>query len=174
MASEREEVCVFPKLYFGDLQGSRSGKAGTEKPYGYIALSAETLLWMIRGICDEIGRNGLKKILIFSGHGGFGESAMLMGTYPDLIRLDLCEKEDGLNQHVSDPITSLGVQWAGIWNTDCPNAYCGHPPIGLTQAIVDAAVEISVQRLVEALKVLKDDSVMDPIIGASRKSWAKD
>lgn len=137
MASEREEVCVFPKLYFGDLQGSRSGKAGTEKPYGYIALSAETLLWMIRGICDEIGRNGF-------------------------------------NQHVSDPITSLGVQWAGIWNTDCPNAYCGHPPIGLTQAIADAAVEISVQRLVEALKVLKDDSVMDPIIGASRKSWAKD
>lgn len=81
---------------------------------------------------------------------------------------------NGLNQHVSVPISSLGVQWAGIWNTDYPNAYCGHAPIGLTQAIVDAAVEISVQRLVEALKVLKDDSVMDPIIGASRKSWAKD
>jgi len=245
MAAEREEVCVFPRMYFGDLQGSQSKKAGSETAYGYIALSAELLLRMLREICDEIGRNGFKKILIFSSHGGnnamianflravraekkdydvfsfynklvmpkdilehiekhgrdvfpaltdediktmedyvaagkydghagFGESSMLMGTYPELIRLDRCEVNNGLSRHIADPILDAGIQWPPGWGLNYPDAYCGHAPIGLTQAIADAAVEISVQRLVEALKVLKDDSVMDPIIAASRKSWTKD
>ena len=245
LAAEREEVCVFPRMYFGDLQGAQSKKAGQGKGYGYIALSAELLLQMMREICDEIGRNGFKKILLFSSHGGnnafianflravraekkeydvfsfynklvlpkdilehiekhgrevfpaltdediktmedyvaagkydghagFGESSMLMGTYPELIRLDRCEVDNGLNRHVADAILDAGIQWPPGWGLNYPDAYCGHPPRGLTQAIADASVEISVQRLVEALKVLKDDSVMDPIIAASRKNWAKD
>ena len=28
MASEREEVCIFPRMYFGDLQGSQACAAG--------------------------------------------------------------------------------------------------------------------------------------------------
>ena len=48
-------------------------------------------------------------------------------------------------------------------------SYAGDPPIGLTQAIADAAVEISVERTVEALKLLKNDAVMDPIIRAGRR-----
>lgn len=244
LASEREEVCVFPRLYFGDLQGSRSGKAGTEKPYGFIALSAETLLWMMREICDEIGRNGFKKILIYSSHGGnvgflgnflravraekkdydvflyrmgltmpkdlleimeergrdyfpaltdedvktleefvaagkydghagFGESALILGTYPELVRLDRCEVNNGLNRHVSDPISSLGIQWGGSWGVDYPDSYHGHAPLGLTKAIADACVEVRIERLVKVLKTLKDDSIMDPIIAASRKNWKK-
>jgi creatinine amidohydrolase len=38
MAAEREEVCVFPHLFFGDLQGARAHKAGQGTHYGYIAL----------------------------------------------------------------------------------------------------------------------------------------
>ena len=244
MAAEREEVCVFPKLYFGDLQGAQAGKAGSEKPYGYIALSAETLLWMMREICDEIGRNGFKKILIFSGHGGnnaflgnflravraekkdydvflynvrivmpkdvldviaergrdyfpaitdediktmedfvaagkydghggFGETAMVMSPYPELVRLDRSEVNNGLNRHVSDPISKLGIQWGDSWGVDFPDAYHGHAPIGLTKAIADAMFEINVERLTNVIKTLKDDSIMDPIIAASRKTWQK-
>ena len=35
-ASEIEEVCVFPRMYFGDLQGTRAGKAGEEKRNPYV------------------------------------------------------------------------------------------------------------------------------------------
>jgi len=246
MASEREEVCVFPKLYFGDLQGAQSEKTtpDTIHGYGYIALSAELLLQMMREICDEIGRNGFKKILLFSshggnnaflgnflravraekkdydvflynvrivmpkdvldviaergrdyfpaltdediktmedyvaagkfdGHGGFGETAMLMSPYPELVRLDRCEVNNGLSRHVTDPISSLGIQWGASWIVDYPDAYSGHAPIGLTKAIADAMFEIHVERVAKVLKTLKDDAVMDPIIAASRKNWEK-
>lgn len=238
MAAEREEVCIFPRHYFGDLQGCQRTKAGEGTHYGYIALSAELLLQLMRECCDEIGRNGFKKILLFSSHGGnraflqnfiravraekkdyevfffynkligpreilaeiekcgrnkfpqltdadiqvledyvaagkydghagFAESAMLMGTYPELIKLDRCEVESGMSTHIADPLTELEIGWGGTWSVNQPNAYSGHAPIGLNQRIADAAVEISVERTVAVLKLLKDDAVMDPIIATA-------
>lgn len=240
MAAEKEPVCVFPRLYFGDLQGVQRARADSKHHYGYIALSADLLLQMIREICDEIGRNGFKKILLFSSHGGnnaflgnflravraekkdyevfmlynkliepkdilqeleihgrdrfpkltdadiavledyvaqgkydghagFCESAMLMGTYPELVRLDRCEAENGLSTHISDPLKTVALDWGGAWFANYPNSYAGHAPLGLTQQIADAAVEISVERAVAALKMLKDDSIMDPIIAAGNR-----
>ena len=237
LAAEREEVCVFPRCYFGDLQGAQAHKAGEGSHYGYVALSAELLLQLMREICDEMGRNGFKKILLFSSHGGnraflgnflravraekkdydvflfynklvmpkdilqviaergrsyfpaltdtdiavledyvaqgkfdghagFGESAMVMGTYPELVRLDRCEVESGMSRHISDPLSEVGLEWGSSWSVDYPNAYCGHAPIGLTQAIADAAVEISVERTAKALKLLKNDEILDPILHA--------
>lgn len=238
LAAEREEVCVFPRLYFGDLQGKQACKAGEGCHYGYIALSSELLLQMMREICDEIGRNGFKKILLFSSHGGndaflknfiravtaekkdyeifmyynkligpkeildllarqgraefpaltdediavmeafvaagkrdghagFAESAMVMGTYPELVRLDRCEAESGVTTGIAAPLEKLDINWANSWYVNFPNAYAGHAPIGLNQRIADTAVEISVRRTVEVLKLLKDDSVMEPIIRAA-------
>lgn len=240
MAAEREAVCVFPRHYFGDLQGCQRAKAGEGTHYGYIALSSELLLQLMRECCDEIGRNGFKKILLFSSHGGnsaflnnfiravraekkdyevfffynkligpkeilaeieacgrskfpqltdadiqvlenfvvagkhdahagFAESAMVMGTYPELVRLDRCEVESGMSTHIADPLTKLGIGWGGTWGVNQPNAYNGHAPIGLNQRIADAAVEISVERTAAVLKLLKDDAVMDPIIAAANK-----
>lgn len=239
MAAEREEVCIFPRHYFGDLQGRQRRKAGDDNHYGYIALSAELLLQLMRECCDEIGRNGFKKILLFSSHGGnrsflenfiravraekkdyevfffynkligpkeilaeieqhsrakfpqltdadihvledfvaagkidshagFAESAMVMGTYPELVRLDRCEAESGMSTHISAPLASLGIGWGGAWSANYPNAYNGHAPIGLNQRIADAAVEISVERTAEVLKLLKDDTMMNPIIASGK------
>ncbi|MBQ4606770.1 MAG: creatininase family protein, partial [Clostridia bacterium] len=239
LAAEREPVCVFPHLYFGDLQGAQRFKEN-EQHYGYIAFSAELLLKMLREICDEIGRNGFKRILLFSshggngpflnnflrairaekkdyevfyrfldliqpkhilaeiekhgrdhfptltdediavmeayvaegkydGHGGFCESALLLGTHPELARLDRCEVESGLSKHVTDPMAKVGLSWGSGWSADYPNSYCGHAPVGLTQQIADLCVEMSVQSLVETLKVLKDDSIMNPIIAAGNR-----
>lgn len=237
LAAEREEVCVFPRMYFGDLLGEQANPAGNGNHYGYVALSSELLLAMMREICDEIGRNGFKKILLFSSHGGndaflrnfvravkqknksyevfmfynkligpkdilavieergrdyfpaltdedmktmedfvaagkpnahagFSESAMIMGTYPELVRLDRCEAESGQSTHISDPLAELGIIWGRSWHVNYPNSYNGSAPIGLTQAIADAAVEISVERTAKVLKLLKDDSIMDPILRA--------
>lgn len=228
MAAEREEVCVFPRLYFGDIQPRRANKAGEGTHYGYIALSSELLMNLLTEICDEIARNGFKKILILSSHGGntnllglfsrkiaaerphydvfnlynklimpkdildviaergreyfpaltdsdiavledfvaqkktdghagFAETAMLMGTYPELARVDLGEKVSGQSRHLTDAVTEAGMTWAKSFYLNYPNSYAGDPPVGLTQAIADAAVEISVERTVKALKLLKND-----------------
>ena len=235
-ASEREEVCVFPRMYLGDLQGSQAHRAGEGNHYGYVALNAELLLALMRGICDEIGRNGFTKILIFSSHGGnsaflgnflravkdtdkpyevfsfynklvmpkdilahvaehgrdslpgltdsdiayledcvargfvdghagIGETALVMGTYPELVRLDRCTAESGLSTHVTDRLSQLGINWGRAWHRNYPNAYNGQAPVGLTQSIADAATEIAVQRTVEVLKLLKDDKAMEEITG---------
>ena len=102
---------------------------------------------------------------VVDGHAGFGETSLVMGTYPELVRLDRCEAESGLSTHVADPLSALGISWAGAWHRNFPNAYNGHAPVGLTQTIADAATEIAVQRTVAVLKLLKDDEAMRSITG---------
>jgi len=237
-AAERAEVCVFPRMYFGDLQGCQAHKAGEGTHYGYIALSAELLLAILREACDEMGRNGFKRIVLFNSHGGnrswvgnfiravraerkpyevflvdnhlvgpkeilaaiekngrayfpaitdadmavmedfvaqgkhyghacFAETAMMMGLYPELVRLDRGEAESGASTGIANPLYEAGINWGGSWSANFPNSYEGPAPTGLTQAIADAAVELAVQNAERALKVIKDDSIMLPILNAA-------
>ena len=62
-AARIEPVCVFPALYFGDINGLTMWKGG-------IVFSTELLQRMLTELCAEIARNGFKKILILNGHGG--------------------------------------------------------------------------------------------------------
>ncbi len=62
-AAEKESVCVFPTIYFGE-------KSGAGEFPGTIILSHALLFQLLGEICDEIGRNGFKKIIIVNGHGG--------------------------------------------------------------------------------------------------------
>lgn len=63
-ASKLETVCVFPDVAFGDIPG------GTNPDHGYIEMPLELNNMMLDHFCDQIGRNGFKKILILNGHGG--------------------------------------------------------------------------------------------------------
>lgn len=82
------------------------------------------------------------------------------------MRLDRCEADSGRSTGIASPLAKLGIAWGRSWQVNYPNAYAAAPPLGLTQAIADAAVEISVERAANVLKLLKDDSIMDPIIAA--------
>ena len=62
-AREREEVCVFPTLHFGEKTGAGEFK-------GTVMLSIELRQQLLKEVCREIARNGFHKILIFNGHGG--------------------------------------------------------------------------------------------------------
>lgn len=105
----------------------------------------------------------------FDGHAGFGETAQVMGTYPELVRLDRCEVEDGHSTKVADPLSDKKIEWGRAWHANYPNAYCGDAPIGLTKQIADLATRIAVEHLVDAYKVLKNDDIMNPIIAKSYK-----
>ncbi|HOT90545.1 MAG TPA: creatininase family protein [Anaerolineae bacterium] len=63
IAAEREPAVVFPPFYFGQIYEARCFP-------GAVTLRPTLLLEVIQGVCDEIGRNGFKKIILFNGHGG--------------------------------------------------------------------------------------------------------
>ncbi len=62
-AAEEEAAMVFPQYYFGQIHEARHVP-------GTVALAYDLIIPVLESMCDEIARNGLKKILIVSGHGG--------------------------------------------------------------------------------------------------------
>ena len=74
MAAEMEEVVVFPAtMWLGDVTGYHSlqGNMVKEKRNrGGIGLNLNTVLTILEELCDEIARNGFRKILLVNGHGG--------------------------------------------------------------------------------------------------------
>lgn len=62
-AAERERAIVFPQWYFGKVYEAK------HLP-GCVALSPELLLRLFEEVFDEIARNGLRKIVVYVGHGG--------------------------------------------------------------------------------------------------------
>lgn len=76
-AAAMEEVVVFqPGMWLGDVFGVHT----VTNPHliqkaGYIAMNPRTLLDVLEQLCDEIARNGFRKILFVNSHGG--NSAML-------------------------------------------------------------------------------------------------
>lgn len=64
-ASKIETVCVFPNFTFGDI-----GECTPNTPVGTISIPVETQIILLRQLCEQIGRNGFEKIIIYNGHGG--------------------------------------------------------------------------------------------------------
>ncbi|RPI26700.1 MAG: creatininase family protein [Acidobacteria bacterium] len=62
-AAKQEYVLVFPEYYFGQIYEAK------HQP-GTIAYSPTTVWNLLQETCDELSRNGIKKIIIVNGHGG--------------------------------------------------------------------------------------------------------
>jgi len=63
LASEKEHAVVLPPLPFAYVPENRHFP-------GTVTMEPELLLGMLGAIADEVGRNGFKKLLLISGHGG--------------------------------------------------------------------------------------------------------
>ena len=61
--AELEYAIVFPEFYFGQIFEAR------HQP-GTLAYSTELLWKILEESCEEMSRNGIKKIIIVNGHGG--------------------------------------------------------------------------------------------------------
>ena len=62
-ASEMESMCIFPTFMFGNVIGLVEFK-------GSVRLEAKLTLALLENLCDEIARNGFKKIVFLNYHGG--------------------------------------------------------------------------------------------------------
>ena len=71
-AAEQEEVVIFqPGAWLGEVSCFHAFDDPGEMKYrGCIGIKQETLLRVLEEICDEISRNGFRKILIVNSHGG--------------------------------------------------------------------------------------------------------
>jgi creatinine amidohydrolase len=65
-AARREYTLVFPEYYFGQIFEAQ------HQP-GTIAYSERLMMDLLQETCDELARNGIKKIIIVNGHGGNDE-----------------------------------------------------------------------------------------------------
>ncbi len=61
--AELEYAIVFPEFYFGQIFEAR------HQP-GTVAYSTDLVWNMLEETCEELSRNGIKKIIIVNGHGG--------------------------------------------------------------------------------------------------------
>lgn len=62
-AAKREYAVVFPDYFYGQINEAR------HEP-GTFALPGRVVWDLLEATCEEIGRNGFKKIIIVNGHGG--------------------------------------------------------------------------------------------------------
>jgi creatinine amidohydrolase len=62
-AAEKEPVIIFPDFIFGDVTMHKFA-------LGAISIGIRLRLEMLEKICEEISRNGFKKIILFTHHGG--------------------------------------------------------------------------------------------------------
>ena len=62
-ATKQEYAVVFPDYFYGQINEAR------QQP-GTFALPSPVIYDLLEATCDEIARNGFKKIVILNGHGG--------------------------------------------------------------------------------------------------------
>ena len=63
LVAEQEPCVVLPPLYYAIHYAGRNAT-------GLIAIPTITFLQFLESICDDVARNGFKKILLLNGHGG--------------------------------------------------------------------------------------------------------
>ena len=82
-ATKQEYAVIFPEYFYGQINEAR------HQP-GAFALPARLVLDLLDATCDEIGRNGFKRIVILNGHGG----------NPELIRYFIQTRLERRRNHV--------------------------------------------------------------------------
>jgi len=238
LAAEKADVMMFPTtMWLGDVTASHSFvNAEKTRKHGFIGISTETLFTVFQELCDEIARNGFKKIILCNSHGGnatilsmltrahfykkrdyalmsvraydftgelepknmlarvkadpeyfsmltdediktlerfaetgtggghadFRETALVYGTHPHLVRPDKFDAESGRHVHRLQIPEKFGIGTYQTYLTNNKNVYAGFPPFGCTETIGQAAVKMSVDRLVEIFEFFKGyDDIVD-------------
>ena len=122
-AARIEPVVVFPYYSFGKVVEAR--------PFpGAIALGPDTIFALLGAVCDEIRRNGFKKIVIFNSHGGNPAFTKFFahGT--------LAQKKDYAVYIVETPFTpDEKVEIDALMGSDEPDSHGGNHETSMIMAI---------------------------------------
>jgi creatinine amidohydrolase len=108
-AAQQEYAIVFPEFYFGQIFEAK------HQP-GTIAYSPELVWNILEETCDELSRNGIKKIVIVNGHGGNNH------LFAYFCQTRLAEKKDYVVVFFSPDDREVNKKISELRNTD----YGGH------------------------------------------------
>lgn len=108
-AAELEYALVFPEFYFGQIYEAK------HQP-GTVAYSPELVWKMLEETCEEMARNGIKKIILVNGHGGNNN---LFGYF---CQAQLAEQKDYTVFFFNPDDSEVDEEIAALRNTD----YGGH------------------------------------------------
>jgi creatinine amidohydrolase len=95
-AARKEYTIVFPPYFIGQIFEAK------HQP-GTIAYSASTMLTVLQETCDELARNGIKKIILVNGHGGNDQLIQYF------CQIQLAQKKD-FAVYLYDPSDDTTVQ----------------------------------------------------------------
>ena len=109
-----------------------------------------------------------EKMLI--GHGGFGETSIVMAAAPDTVKLDALGKESGLSNHMFDYLAQAKIKYYG-WDAEHPNAFSGNDPYGCNERIGKAAMRMTAEYYAKQFKVLKDDTLVAKARQKRQMGW---
>ena len=72
LAAEKAGVVMFPTtMWLGDVVSSHAvDDPDAMRKHGFVGINPHTLLTVLEELCDEIARNGFRKILLCNYHGG--------------------------------------------------------------------------------------------------------
>lgn len=226
-AAEKEPVVIFPPQYFGEKQGAGEFK-------GTIIFSSKLIFDILTETCDEIGRNGFKKIVIISSHGGNSsmlnnfarstlyskkdysvvvyqasnawpkvpeilsmvesgrrdvfpdlldsdieflkeyvenntdrghgclmETAIALGTRPELVDLSRVNNVSGSSTHLFDHLSKAGFYSPHAWMANYPNSLASNYHDGNNERIAKSAVRFATDKMASAFKLIKEDTVLE-------------
>jgi creatinine amidohydrolase len=74
-AAELEPAVVFPEFFFSQVHEVKTHP-------GAVALPQQLILALLDNVCEEIARNGLRKIVLLNGHGG---NRFLLATFMTMM-----------------------------------------------------------------------------------------
>lgn len=96
-----------------------------------------------------------------SGHGDLVETAMTLGSRPDLVDMSRVNDVDGRSTHHLDHLTKLGFSTHFDWMSSYPNSLSSDAHDGNNERIGRSVVDYAADRMAEAFKVLKEDKVCE-------------
>jgi creatinine amidohydrolase/Fe(II)-dependent formamide hydrolase-like protein len=96
------------------------------------------------------------------GHAGFGETALIFGCRPELVRMDKADALSGLSTHRADYLYELGLgESTQFWSVNYPNNYAGDTPYGCNERFGKCAMRLLTRAVLKVIRTLKyDENIM--------------
>lgn len=92
------------------------------------------------------------------GHACFGETALIYGTRPELVRMDRANAVDGLSTHEADFLYEVGMgDSTRFWGINYPNSYDGDVPVGCNERFGKCAQRLLTQAVLRIIRAVKYD-----------------
>jgi creatinine amidohydrolase len=104
------------------------------------------------------------------GHACFGETATMLGSFPELVRMDRIHAVNGLSTGRADFLSQLEVA-GNFWSVNHPENYSGHAPDGCNERIGRCTVRVMTDNLVQVLRTVKNSDEMLVWNDERNKAW---